>query len=99
MQPSPGEALSLVLRVLVFVLVCVCVLVCETVPVGKELSSRLVSPWFLEAAEGNPLIYAGGNGREETISIPESSQPSLSNLKHLFLLVIGIKRVSSDGFF
>lgn len=59
MQPSPGEALSPV--VCVFVLVCVCVPVCDTVPVGKKLISKLVSPRFLEATEGNTLIYAAGN--------------------------------------
>lgn len=84
--------------VCVFVPVCVFVLVCETVPVRKKLISRSVSPWFLEATEGNTIIYAAGDGKEETICIPESSQPSLSNLKHLFLLVIDIKRLISDGF-
>lgn len=98
MQSSPREILSPVLCVCVFVPVCVFVLVCETVPVGKKLISRSVSPWFLEATEGNTIIYAAGDGKEETICIPESSQPSLSNLKHLFLLVIDIKRLISDGF-
>lgn len=79
-----------------FVYLCLCV--CETVPVGKKLISRSVSPWFLEATERNTIIYAAGDGKEETICIPESSQPSLSNLKHLFLLVIDIKRLISDGF-
>lgn len=83
----------------VCVFVLVFVLVWETVPVGKKLISSLVSPRFLEATEGNPLIYAAGNGREETICIPESSQPSCSNPQHLFPFVIGIKRVISDGFF
>lgn len=98
MQSSPREILSPVLCVCVFVPVCVFVIVCETVPVGKKLISRSVSPWFLGATEGNTIIYAAGDGREETICIPESSQSSLSNLKHLFPLFIDIKRVILDGF-